>query len=378
MIHSSTAFTLVGALLSTCCGGLNALSAVEFERHEFPMTMRTNMALAVDIDNDQDVDIVAISQTRIVGIQMPERSEHILFDAIDGGLIHADHADMDNDGDQDVIICRFFNPWLQKAKDGSSTQPAGPNFTIAWLENTGTVTDSWPLHIVDNEVHGTHGVAVGDLNNDNTPDIVAANVSGAFPRSVTWYPSGQGRQFIHEKNAGGRPHYVAIGDLNNDGRNDVALGSGNGWSVYLADGDNWARHELLKHRGGTNLTLADCDNDGDLDVIGGTGHGDGIFWFENPSWQQHTIRADITDVHSLSSGDFNGDGLADIVANSNRSQETLVYLQGANSTFQEMVIDSGNRQQSYGCCVADVDGDGKLDIVLGGRKSNNVIWYQQK
>ena len=41
-------------------------------------------------------------------------------------------------------------------------------------------------------------------------------------------------------------------------------------------------------------------------------------------------------------------------------------------------IDTGYNQQAYDLKVADLDGDGRLDILLAGRQSNNVVWYHNR
>ena len=83
-------------------------------------------------------------------------------------------------------------------------------------------------------------------------------------------------------------------------------------------------------------------------------------------------------IHSLAVKDLNQDGKDDVVYNSNHTKVTGVFIQNANGQFEHKVIDEENGQQSYGCMIIDVDGDNKNDILLGGRQSNNVVWYRQK
>ncbi len=353
---------------------VNAQEAT-FERLTFEMPMRCDVAVPADIDADGDLDIVGVCRTKVMGVQMPEGTVHELYDARDGAMIHAISLDRDDDGDRDVAIARFQNPWL---RDNAELTAKGENWTIGWLENAGKI-GTWPLHIVDAKVNGSHGIAAGDLDGDGVADLVSANVSGPhFPKSVTWWPGSTGeRRFVVEKDAGGRPHYVATGDLNGDERQDVALGAGGGWSVHLRTDDGWDHQPVANTGGGTNVTLGDVDGDGALDVIGSAGHGTGVFWFANPDWTRHVIDGELADVHSLTSGDLDADGDTDVVANSNKSNVTKIYWNDGQGRFQSQTIDEGNGQQSYGCTLVDLDADGRLDILLGGRGSNNVVWYRQ-
>lgn len=351
------------------------MAETEFERTEFAMPMRCDMAVPADIDSDGDLDIIGVCRTKVMGVQMPEGTVHELYNAEAGGIIHAVPVDMDQDGDLDVAVARFTNPHLR----GDDAE--GPDFTVAWLENSGKI-ETWKLHIVDDQVHGSHGIAAGDLDGDGQPDLVTANVLGPnFPKSVSWWPGSSGeRKFIKEENAGGRPHYVEVADLNGDGKADVALGSGNGWSVYLqgeTSGD-WEHQEVGEARGGTNLAVGDFDGDGDLDLAGAVGHGTGVKWFANPGWEAQSIDETLSDVHSFSAGDLDQDGDTDLVGNSFQEKITRIYWNDGSGNFTPVNIDEGNEQESYGSMVVDLDEDGKLDILMGGRQSENVIWYRAK
>lgn len=132
-----------------------------FRRIEFPMPERCDRAFSLDFDGDGNLDLIALCQTKIISITLPERRCETIFDARDGQTIHGSAWDADGDGDEDILFCRF--------------QPGEPpsDYCLAWLE-----LPERQVHPLGHEIRGVHGVAVGDLDGDAHADVVSANVNG--------------------------------------------------------------------------------------------------------------------------------------------------------------------------------------------------------
>ncbi|CAF0808160.1 unnamed protein product [Adineta steineri] len=72
-------------------------------------------------------------------------------------------------------------------------------------------------------------------------------------------------------------------------------------------------------------------------------------------------------------GDVDGDGDRDIVAANYGSGNVSVFLNIGNGTFAPQVTYSaGNGSQLWSVALADVDGDGKLDIIVPNYTANNI------
>lgn len=364
-----------------------------WERHAFSLPESIWSVAALDANSDGKTDLVAMGVTQVYALLSPDWTPRVLFDAREGKMLYCVALDADQDGDLDLVVGRYQIPWLEfrhpRPAGKTAPTPQGPDFSVAWLENTGKKDTPWPLHVIDRELNGIHGLAAGDIDRDGRLDVIANSISGPhFPNSVVAFRApARGetefrREVVTRAGADGRPHYLDFGDVDRDGRGDILLGdSGGGTFTWWARGDGanpegWTKHTIAREKGATNVRLADVNGDGKPDLVGSCGHGKGVFWFKNPTWEKFEIDGALSNPHALGVADFDGDGDLDVATSSYTALVVRWYENDGRGTFAPHDLDTGNQQQAYDLKTADLDGDGAPEIILAGRESRNAVWYR--
>jgi dolichol kinase len=242
-------------------------------------------------------------------------------------------------------------------------------------------------------------VGIGDFNGDGISDLVIAE--GGGPIVEVFFGNGDGTFKVGPTTpAGLNPTGIAVADFNGDGKPDLAVtepvASGNTNVVILlgnGDGTFTATPSLAGVESvSSGIVAADFNGDGKADLavesagaLGWVniylGNGDGTF----TQAPQSPIQGTAPHGSFVAAGDFNGDGIADLVTSSSSNADSLSPVQGndtlsvllgkGDGTFQpavHVVAASLNAFAISSVALGDFNGSGLSGITSAGDAGNNA------
>ena len=190
----------------------------------------TRTMRAADFDGDGDTDLLGTVRRARAVVWYENRlqagavtwQKHFIDDK---SLCpaHGNPADMDGDGDLDVVMALGF--YFRPDSDDPHASRKRADNQIVWYENDGTpAVGPWKKHLIQARFDDAFEATAGDLDGDGDIDVAAT--SWRNPGRVAWFenhgnPAGKWTQHIL-KNNWRSANQVIIADLNGDGKLDIA------------------------------------------------------------------------------------------------------------------------------------------------------------
>jgi hypothetical protein len=273
---------------------------------------------------------------------------------------------------------------------GTRGDGANANADFVWARNNGDGSFTTYDTIARGSGDFLQGVAVARFQPDGPVEV-----------ALSWHAPNKGLQMLslpasptfdtwpwRRVSTTSQDEALSVGDIDRDGDLDLLLGT----KWLRNNGTSWSTHTLNSTSGLPDRNrLADINGDGRLDAVVGfeaiSAPGK-LAWYEQGSsptsaWKEHVIGT-VVGPMSLDVADMDGDGDLDIVVgehNLSRPERARLLLfenlDGRGGTWVEHVIYTGDEHHD-GAQLVDIDGDGDLDIISIGWGHNRVLLYENK
>ena len=296
------------------------------------------------------------------------------------------------------------------------------NGRVLWFENNGTPGDGkeWKEYVISTDMPKAYDVALVDVDGDGDLDIACSSWQG---NAVAWFenplvreedpsqpiPRASDRKFLDSRVWEGKTwikhmidanlpvsRTIRVADFDRDGHPDL-LATGTAKNLLL-----WYQHPGADPRGPWRRHViddamfqpvhghpVDMDGDGDMDVVMAAGSPDEsrgeVMWYENDGnpaagpWKRHVICEHLPAASEAFAADLNGDGNLEVIVTRWGPQGGL-YLYSYNGDprgpWQQQVVKEG-WVRACQVIIADLDGDGRPDILAEAeRGSNDLRWWR--
>lgn len=340
-----------------------------------------------DVDGDGKLDIVAVSENRVQWYQAPDwRKRIILEDQTELDNVCIAPADIDGDGRIDFAL-------------GAGWTKIG---TLQWLSRGGSLEEKWHVHAIDREPW-LHRLRFADVLGTGKPQLVISPLNKttgggvrltafeipAHPKTDRWP-----RTLLDDTLDRMHNHWQV--DWDGDGTIDTIVACQQGVFLVHRDKGGWKKTQLGSGAPGTQpadqgageVKVGRLRNGGKFLATIEPMHGNIVAVYTEPRgagplWERHVLEENLRQGHAVWTANLDDDPEEELIIG-HREAGTgpvkgpgLYVFDAANeqgTQWDKHVLDDGGVAVED-AVAADLTGDGRVDIVAGGRATRNVLLY---
>ena len=353
----------------------------------------------LDMNGDRRTDIVVVDADRVVWYENPDWQVHTIIEAQtkrDNVCIAA--HDIDGDGRIDFALGADWKPFNTAARG-----------TIQWLRQGASPDAAWEVLPIAEEPT-THRMRWIDTGGDTRPELVVVPLMGRDTTKPEWAERGvrvlsftvpadptRDRWPVEVLDDGMHvTHNFCPTDFDGDGKDEILCTSFEGVNLLAraAGGGRWTRtligagnQHTSPNRGASEIKRGMLGGGGDYIATIEPWHGEQVVAYSRPVagetlWNRRVIDEDLKWGHAVWCANLDGDadeelivGIRDHKDDTWRSGVRIYDPQPpAGEGWQRTLLDpAGVAVEDL--AAADLDADGRIDIVAVGRATRNVRIY---
>lgn len=364
-----------------------------FEAHNID-TLRSGYKVeAEDINLDGKPDIAALATipAALVWFENPGWQRHVIYHNTYKNISMA-FNDVDGDGRPDLVLASHFD--LLEPGEGE----------LQWLRSPADPSNEWSLTEIK-KIPSVHRILWTDINKDGKNELIiaptlgpGAKAPGYKSKTAFYYAvlSDKGRfRFVTIDSSLTVLHGISVADIDKNGTKDILTASFEGVNAYYnkitGNTSSFVKKQLSRGEqseppqlGSSEVEAGRLANGKIFIATIEPWHGNEVVVYTEGAhpdslWSRIVIDRTFNQGHALAVDDFNGDGTDEIVAGyRGRGTSLFIYVNRdkAGQMWERTLLD--NKMATSGISVADINSDGKPDIIAIGTSTNNIRWYENK
>lgn len=370
-------------LLLAAAAAVGADPMLQFREHTIAEDLPgAYQVLPADLNRDGRPDLIALASNmrELVWFENPAWERHVIAGGL-SSLINVDAYDATGKGDWRLVLATGF-----------SMEPARSVGVISVLQPDGDPRKPWAIREID-RLPTSHRIRFADLDGSGRKVAVNAPLAAASAASpdykgkvplVLYRPGDWKRELISDE-LEGVLHGIAITDWDGDGREEILAASFLGIDAFKFGKDNrWSRTRLAAGnpdpwpKGGSSDVAPVRMGRRRLLAALEPWHGNQVVVYRESgagAWERAVIDDSFAMAHALLAADVNGDGRDEIVAGyRNAGGRSYIYSAADAEGSRWTRTDLDPKMPAAACAAADLNGDGRLDLVCTGGSS--LKWYE--
>lgn len=313
------------------------------------------------------------------------RFEHELVDTTTWAHTWSDSDDEGYDAWGAVTVGDFDGDGREEYATGGRYAPEGQYYHIYDRSESG----EWTRHELPVSFRPGVGAAATDLDDDGRPEIVCGEWgSRLFALDASVGEDTFGDATVVYDGFENGPHDVLAADVDGDGRDEIVTRvKGHTLSVFhnLDIHSEWEPVTVASELEGDGTAVADISDGPGLDIVTNAG------WFENvdgagTEWRRHPLVDDSLEWDGetrIAVGDVDHDGVAEVVITeselgANARLAVLSPTRNGPWTAEVLIEAEEDRRAMHSLQIADLDGDGHLEIFTGEMENGKTDGIEVK